>query len=418
MDIKITPSPLKGTTAAISSKSDVHRLLIASALSESATAIYLNIMSDDIKATIRCLRQLGAEITEENSCVKVSPICEVDRFTSGVDCGESGTTARFMLPLVAALYGKGTITGHGHLPNRPFSPLIDAMNKNSCVVSKVFPFEIKSPLKSGVYEIPGDVSSQFISALLIALPLLDGDSEIHLTNPLQSLGYVDMTLSTSKTFGITVLNTEKGYFVPGRQKYRSPGTVIAEGDWSNAAFWLCGGIIGQGVNLTGLKADSTQGDSAVVDILQRFGAKITVDTKSVKAFPNKLRGIEIDATDIPDLVPVLASLSAFAKGTTVIKNVSRLRIKESDRLLAIVENLSVLGADIVEQNDSLIVKYKLPKGGCRVSGYNDHRIVMSTAIVASVCDEPVIIVGAEAVDKSYPGFFEEFKKMGGIAHVI
>jgi 3-phosphoshikimate 1-carboxyvinyltransferase len=242
------------------------------------------------------------------------------------------------------------------------------------------------------------VSSQFISGLLFALPLLDGDSELRLHGKMESAPYVDLTVAMLDTFGIKIDFDGHTFRIPGNQIYRSPGTVHIEGDWSNAAFWLCAGAIpGNAVTVTGLDMHSKQGDKAVLGILEQFGSD--------------LRGIEIDATDIPDLVPILSVVAAAAKGTTVIRNAARLRIKESDRLAAVTDMLGRLGADIHETDDGLVIHGGKPLTGGEVSSWGDHRIAMSAAIAAVLCTQPVYIRGAEAVDKSYPGFFEERRKL-------
>jgi 3-phosphoshikimate 1-carboxyvinyltransferase len=315
-------------------------------------------------------------------------------------CGESGSTFRFLLPVVGALGRKASFILEGRLPERPLSPLYEELVRHGCKLSPqgANPFTIEGQLTPGSYTLDGGVSSQFISGLLFALPLLGGDSTISLTGKAESLPYIEMTLDTLKTFQINIGYDGKAFTIPGRQKYISPGTVQVEGDWSNAAFWLCAGAVsGNTVTVTGLDPHSKQGDRAVAEILGRFG--------------KDLHGIEIDAANIPDLVPILSVVAAAAKGPTRIYNAGRLRDKESDRLAAIRDVLGKLGADIRETEDGLVINGGKPLTGGTVSSWGDHRIAMSAAIAAVLCAGPVIIQGAEAADKSYPTFFDERRRL-------
>jgi 3-phosphoshikimate 1-carboxyvinyltransferase len=273
-------------------------------------------------------------------------------------------------------------------------------------------------LKSGEYTLPGNISSQFISGLLFSLPLLEGDSLIRVTGILESRPYVDMTLEALGIFNIKIEEAGQPltFRVPGSQMYCSPGTVHAEGDWSNAAFWLSAGAIGAGsISCTGLKADSRQGDRAITGLLERFGAHVSYDRDSVTVSPGALRGIEIDAGDTPDLVPVLAAAASVAEGETVIRNAGRLRIKESDRLRTVAISLSNLGADVAETEDGLVIHGKRTLPGGETESFGDHRIAMTAAVLSAACTGPVVITNAEAVRKSYPGFFEDFNTaLGGV----
>jgi 3-phosphoshikimate 1-carboxyvinyltransferase len=285
------------------------------------------------------------------------------------------------------------------------APLYEALTTHGCTLSAggVIPFRCGGRLKGGRFTLPGNVSSQFISGLLLALPLLYEDSVIEITGDIESKDYIAMTLSALRLFGINIEFRGNNLYVNGGIKYISPGIVTVEGDWSNAAFWLCAGAIGKhGVKCTGLDISSSQGDKAIYEILTQFGAQVTVSDNSVTVSGSELYGTELDVKDIPDLVPALAVVASAAKGKTIIKNASRLRIKESDRLYAVTNALSALGADIAETGDGLIVTGQKRLKGGRTDSFGDHRIAMMASIASVVCDNPVIIENAGSVKKSYP----------------
>lgn len=414
MNVKIQPRKPTGTVRAIPSKSEAHRLLICAALADSSTVLEMDRTSEDIEATARCLRSLGAKIEFGQTSITVIPV-EKTEDAPLLDCGESGSTFRFMLPVASALMDRVSFTGRGRLPNRPISHLMDAMKAHGVEFSSdALPFTTDGKLTSGCYELPGNVSSQYITGLLLAMPLMEGDSEIALTVPLESGSYVDITVETMKAFGVDV---EGQWQVKGGQGYRSPGQLKVGGDWSNSAFFLCAGALGNGITVTGLDPNSAQGDRAVVDILRRFGAEVTEDKDSVTVLPNKLRGIDMDVSDIPDLLPVLSVVAACAEGETRFFNAGRLKLKESDRLAATAELLEALGGKAAWDGEVFTV-YGGGLIGGEVSGWGDHRIVMSAAIAAVGCTDTVTIIGAEAVNKSYPAFFEDYNMLGGESYVI
>ena len=380
----------------IPSKSDAHRAMICAALSKEPCEILCEATSEDIEATIDCLVALkvGGEVME---------------------CGESGSTLRFLLPVMGALGHKAAFMPKGRLPERPLSPLYEELQAHGCTLSQPgsVPFVIQGKLQPGVYTIPGTGSSQFITGLLLALPILDGDSQIIIEGPLESKGYVDLTLGVIEKFGIKVDALENGFAVKGNQVYQGPAAYQVEGDWSNAAFWLAAGVfLQEGLLCEGLREDSLQGDKKIVEMLKAFGAKASQDENSVNVYGGKLHGIEIDASPIPDMVPTLALLGSVATGSTVIKNAGRLRIKESDRLKTVAATLNALGADITETADGLIINGREKLKGGSVDGCGDHRIVMMAAIASLVCEDKVHITGAGAVRKSYPNFFQEMKRLG------
>lgn len=420
MEMRCTPAILSGKIKAISSKSHAHRVLICSALANEPTKIICNVLSKDITATVECLKMLGAEIKIEENTLFVNP----QKFSekAEIDCGESGSTLRFLLPVVSALGIDTTINAHGRLPERPLSPLKEELEKKGVVfkTDNEFPLHITGNLQSGEYELAGNVSSQFVSGLLFALPLLDGDSKISLIPPVESKSYIDMTVATLRDFGILIEETENTYIIKGNQKYISPKEITIEGDWSNSAFFLCAGALSKdGVTVSGLNINSTQGDKKILNILKRMGASVEVNDDEITVKKNKLMGTMVNGGDIPDLVPIVSVMGAMCdKGVTHIVNASRLRLKESDRIATTEALLTKVGAAVSETDDGLVIWGENDLIGGRVEGANDHRIVMSAAILSCLCALPVDIVDAEAVNKSYPHFFEDFNSLGGKANVI
>ena len=399
MNVRIYPCTLDGDVYAPASKSMAHRALLCAALAERESEVLLSSSSEDIDATARCIEAAGGKVERGKSGWKISPVSGAENAL--YDCGESGSTLRFFLPVVAALGVGGTFTGKGRLPARPLGELLSVLR--GCRVSgDKLPLHIEGRLQNGLFRLRGDVSSQYITGLLFALPLLGGDSEIELTAPLESASYVEMTLRALAEAGVAAERTEKGFFVRGGQRFRPKDKTEVEGDWSNAAFFLTASAIGNLVRVRGLDKHSAQGDAKVLSALLSL----------------RSGGAEIDASDIPDLVPVLSVAAAYATGKTVFKNAARLRLKECDRLHAAALNLNALGGKATETPDGLIVQGTGGLKGGKAEGFNDHRIVMSMAIAATQAEGPVEISGAEAVNKSYPSFFEEFKRLGGKFDVL
>ena len=422
MNVKVGKNPLKkGQVRVISSKSDGHRSLIAAALAEEESVLFVDGWSDDLEATTRCLQALGAEIYKEPSGIEVVPIRRNLDKEVVLDCGESGSTLRFLLPVAAALGRTAVFEGQGRLPERPIGILLDELAKHGCTVSgDKLPVKLEGKLQSGVYTLPGNISSQFITGLLFALPLLEGDSEIQLTTAAESVGYINMTLKTLKTFGVEVQERENGWFIPGGQSFEGPRMRFTEGDWSNAAFWLTAGAIKGSVGCQGLDMESAQGDRAIVSLLEEFGAETKMILNQVTVTNKEMKGIEIDASQIPDLVPILCVAGAGAEGKTVIYNAGRLRIKESDRLAAMAECLKKIGVEAEEKEDGIIITggCNPPEGEVVIDSHGDHRIVMAMAIAAVSLGVDIIIENADAVNKSYPSFFIELKKLGGVVDVL
>lgn len=418
-DVKFSPFVPNGTVNVPPSKSDVHRAIICAAMANGVSKISPVALSNDIKATIGCIKALGADAVLENNVLTVDGTNMYKNKTALLDCGESGSTLRFFIPIAAVGNINATFVGKGKLPQRPIGIFTEALPKAGtvCKTEGGLPLEIKGQLKSGIFEIPGNVSSQFITGLLLALPILEGDSEIVLTSPLESVGYIAMTIRTMKQFGVNIQATEKGWHIKGSQSYKTCD-YTTDGDWSQAAFFMVLGAIGGKVTVKGVAKDSTQGDKKCAEILARFGAKVTQLDNEVTVEKGELKAITIDASQIPDLVPVLSVCAAFAEGTTKIINAERLRIKECDRLKATAELLNNLGGKVKELSDGLEITGVSSLKGGNVNGYNDHRIVMSAAVCAARSDEDITATFAMSINKSYPDFYIDYNSIGGKANVL
>lgn len=396
--VKIENSILSGELTIPASKSATHRALICSFLAGGGEVTPI-IPSKDMKATQQAIRAIM-----NNEDV--------------VDCIESGSTLRFMIPVAAALGKSVTFVGSGLLPQRPIGDYLRLLPEHNvkCTSEGGLPLTIEGKLTAGDFEIAGNVSSQYITGLLLALPLLEKDSRIVLTTTLQSKPYVDMTLKVMADYGVIVEETDYGYFVKGNQAYK-PQDYIVESDWSQAAFFLVAGALFGDIKLYGLDLASKQGDKKIVDILRQFGADIVANDEYVSVKKSALNGIEIDATDIPDMVPSLAVAAAYANGKTVIRGAQRLRFKESDRIESVVSNLKKMGVDIVATDDGMIISGSR-LNGAELDGYNDHRIVMAFSIAALGANGDTTINDAQSINKSYPHFFEDYNKLGGKTNVL
>lgn len=415
MRITITPGPLRGAVRVPVSKSAAHRALICAALADRPTLLRMDGTNDDIEATVRCLCALGARIERVEIGLQVHPIQQTtssaDKPNAArpalsaddpalLDCGESGSTLRFLIPLAAALRVPARFTGEGRLPARPNAALTGALRAHGAIVdADAPPMVVSGSLRPGMYQLPGNISSQYASGLLFALPLLPGPSEILFTSPPESAGYLRMTVDALRAYGVTIHEMVSGYRIPAPQAFVSGGERAIEGDWSAAAFWLVANALGSAISVDGLHAASAQGDREIECLLARFARSESP--------------LVIDASQVPDLVPILAVRAAACPCETRIENAARLRLKESDRLRAMAHNLRALGGDIEETADGLRIDGQKPLTGGAVSAYGDHRIAMAMGIAATLAQGPVSIDGAECVAKSYPAFWTDFERLGG-----
>ena len=424
MKISVSPSATSGSIKAIASKSVAHRLLICAAFGDKKTTIRCDELNKDIEATAACLSELGATIKRSAPYYEVTPVSLKNvKKNALLPCGESGSTLRFLIPVVAALGADSRFLMEGRLPYRPLSPLKEELEAHgiSFIYEKEDVLQIKGTLLGNSFSIDGGVSSQFISGLLFALTLMQNEATLTVTGKIASAPYLRITEDALELFGARPQRNENIYTVKSGSTLTAPRSIDVEGDWSNAAFPLCLGILGKGsVCVRGLNCSSSQGDSKIIELISAFGGNIkpTAENDGYIASPSSLRGIEIDAENIPDLVPILSVLASVASGTTTIYGAARLRIKESDRLQSVSAMLSTLGADIRETDDGLVINGISSLTGGTVSSCNDHRIAMSAAVAACICSSPVIIEGAEAVEKSYPAFWDDMRTLGAECDTI
>lgn len=424
MTLQFFPSRLSGTIAAIPSKSASHRAIICAALARGRSIVRNLIFSKDITATIECLTALGATI-ECGADFAVIDGIESERIPASapLHCKESGSTLRFLIPVAAALGCEATFLGEGRLPSRPITPYLESFAPKGIIFdySNTMPFSIRGKLSSGTFTIPGNISSQFITGLLFALPLLKQNSMISITGTFESKPYVLMTIEMLRRFGVQAKLNGNTVTIPGGQTYL-PAEVTVEGDFSQAAFFLTAGALSGPVTVTGLDYQhSAQGDKAIVGYLKEAGALVSIGTDCITVSAPEsgpLFPIDVDARDIPDLVPILAVLASQCAGKSVIHHAERLRIKESDRLAAVSDLLTASGAQVLITADGLSVHGKAEFHSCTVNSSNDHRIAMSAAIVAMAANGPITLTQAESVQKSYPAFYEDYQVIGGHCNVI
>lgn len=380
MDITLQPRKLSGTVIVPPSKSMAHRLLICAAFAADKTHLLCPQTNRDIAATVDCLNALGADIRPVKDGYRIHPITTIPEKAT-LNCGESGSTLRFLLPIAGALGVNATFCLEGRLPQRPLSPLWEEMERMGCSLSRPTEDTIlcTGQLQPGDYRIDGGVSSQFITGLQFALPLIDGDTSLQVTGKAESRPYLDMTTRSLDMFHLYPYDP-------------SPGTVTVEGDWSSAAFWLAANALGSSITVTNLDETSAQGDRAIGELLPKLRQSCT-----------------LSAADTPDLVPILSIVAAANQGA-VFTDIARLRLKESDRVAAVISMLESLGGKAEATENTLII-YGTGLTGGTVDSFGDHRIAMSAAIAATVCNAPVMILGAECVHKSYPSFWEEYQRL-------
>lgn len=416
MTVTLSGGSRSGAVRIPASKSQAHRLLILAALGEEEITLLCDGISADIAATAACLNALGAEIREGAAGeLQVRPIREIPRELCVLPCGESGSTLRFLLPVAGALGADCVFLREGRLPRRPLAPFDAELTAHGMTLreegDKLY---CSGTLQSGDYTLPGDVSSQYISGLLMALPRLPGESRLTVTGSMESTAYITMTEDALRLAGVELNRIENGWRTAGHARYRLPCRCAVEGDWSSAAFFLCmGALSSEGVTVTGLNRMSSQGDRAVLAVLRRFGAVVEEGEEEIVVKEGALRGTVIDAAEIPDLTPTLAALAATAEGETRVINGARLRLKESDRIKTTCDLIHALGGKAEEQAEGLVVTGVTTLRGGTVNPYGDHRIAMAAAVAACACVGDVVIPQSECAGKSYPRFWQDFGALKG-----
>lgn len=409
---KVSPSTIYGKVDAISSKSYAHRALILSALADRPTTLVGNAPGIDALATINALKELGATIENDGSSYRITPITEF-RQDKVINVKESGSTLRFLLPLVAVLGVKCTLTGEGRLPFRPNDALIEALQRAGAVIEgNGLPIKVSGSARANEITVRADISSQYVSGLLMAMQNLPYPSFLTLKGELKSKKYVDITLDCMRQFGVDVEQTPDGYHLPGGG-YHAPKRFFIEGDWSNASFWLVAGAINGRVRVSNLCIDSFQGDREIINILKKANALVLVGDNSVETISSNLTAFEYDMEDYPDLVPIVSVLASMCRGTSILHSVDRLRLKESDRIESTLNMLHAFGINAEYRDSDLIIVGGKPIGGNVVDGANDHRIVMSATILASCSEKGASITDENAVNKSYRDFYNDFCDLGG-----
>ena len=415
MNKTILPGARTGEVHIPASKSQAHRMLLCAAMGEKEVTLRCRGLSKDILATVACLKALGASVDAEGEVLHLRPVSAPPPGLCLLPCGESGSTLRFLLPLVGVLGASAVFEREGRLPERPIEPLRRELCRNGMDIrgdgARLY---CSGQLRPGAFFLPGNISSQYISALLMTLPLLEGESTLHIEGALESAAYVAMTEEVLRLGGVQTEKTGAGYRIPGGQHCRFAPELSVEGDYSNAAFFLCAGALSErGIRVTGLDPQSRQGDRAIVPLLEEMGAQVASDGSSVTVKRAALHGITIDASPIPDLIPVLSVVAAAASGETRVIHAQRLRLKESDRLHSTTQMLRALGAEAEELPDGLVIRGGRTLAGGTVDACGDHRIAMSAAVAGGICRGAVTICGSECVQKSYPDFWTDFQQLKG-----
>ena len=417
MNKTVTPGSRSGAVSAPSSKSQAHRILICAALAESRSVITCPGISKDIEATMNCLNGVGAQIYADGDVINVQPIDRASlRVSSGermLACSESGSTLRFLLPIVGALGIDAAFAMEGRLPERPMREYEDVLRSHGMNITREGSLlHASGQLKAGTFSLPGNISSQYFSGLLFALPLIAGDSRIIIEGNLESRDYVIMTENALRQSGITWKSLPDGYEICGNQTYSSEPQIRVEGDYSSASFFLCAGALSaNGITVRNLSEASGQGDRRIVEVLKKFGARIERRGDEIFAQRDSLNAITIDGSMIPDLIPVLSVVAAAARGTTHIIHAERLRMKESDRIKSTVEMLKAIGASVAETEDGMVIEGQECLTGGTVDSYMDHRIAMAAAVATGICRNPVTVINAQCVSKSYPAFWDDLESM-------
>ncbi len=416
MRLEIRPGRLAGDVVIPPSKSLSHRAIIAAAMAEGRSSVTNLKFSEDIKATTEAMESLGARFQVGEDYEIIEGVDKLKRLKDEIQCRESGSTIRFMIPVALLAEGKVTFKGEGRLCKRPLGTFLDIFDEQGISYSKgedELPLTVDGMLKPGRFRVPGDISSQFITGLLYALPKLEGDSVIEISSKLESKGYIDLTLDVLASFGIEIENREyKEFHIRGNQKYRARDYRV-EGDYSQVAFWMVAGALGSDIRCHGMRLESLQGDKAIHGILKDMKAEMT-EGEVITVKPSETQGAVIDLSQCPDLGPIITVLASLSRGKTEIVNAKRLRIKESDRITSMTTELNKLGARITETEEGMVIEgVETLKGGVTVNAWNDHRVAMALAMAATRCEKPIILEGAESVKKSYPHFWTEYERVGG-----
>lgn len=415
MDAIITPSKMSGSVKIPPSKSLSHRAIIAASLASGESIISNVVISEDIEATIYAMKALGADIEVNGDTLKIKG-SKPKRVSDIIDCHESGSTIRFMIPIALTVDEKIKFIGKNKLVKRPLDSYFEIFDKQNIKYERnedYLPLTVYSGLKPDTYEIRGDISSQFITGLLFALPLLKGDSKIVVTTPLESIGYVDLTLDVLKLFGIEIINNNyKEFIVKGNQEYK-PSNYTVEGDFSQSAFYLLANMLGHDIKLLNMNKDSSQGDKKIIKDIEAFGGKCEFEDTTLTCKKVNLKGANISFSQSPDLGPALSCLASVAKGESLFFDVARLRIKECDRVTDMLTELNKMGAITSETENSMKFIGVNELHGATLDSHNDHRVCMSLAILASVAKGETTILNASCIKKSYPHFFDDFISLGG-----
>ena len=422
MDMTFSPAHLAGTAAAPASKSEAHRLMICAGLTDGETTLTGYMDSADMAATRRCLRALGTATERGEDWLTLRGYAKKPMKLPVLDCGESGSTLRFFVPIALAMAGGGVFRMHGRLGQRPMDVYHDLFGprgvrwRMGVGCDGAAELTVQGVLEPGNYVMPGNVSSQFVSGLLFALPLLEGDSILQVQPPVESAGYIRMTVDAITRSGVVMEEVAPfKWHIPGGQKYHAQSGCLS-GDYSQAAVLLCAAALGHAVIVTGLNADTTQGDRAVLAHLTALGAAVQEDENGIAVTAEKLHGTTLDMSDCPDIAPILALVCQLAEGESRLTGCGRLRLKECDRLQATVELLNLMGGKArVVGNDMVISGVKQLRGGADIPDYNDHRMVMLAAIAALQAEKPITVAGTEALNKSWPEFINVYKQLGGKA---
>ena len=415
MDVIITPNKLSGSVVIPPSKSLSHRAIIAASLAKGKSKISNVMYSNDIKATINAMRACGAKIEEYKDYLIIEG-SDVIRKESIIDANESGSTIRFMIPIALVSNEEITFVGKNHLVKRPLDTFLEIFDKQGIKYERgedYLPLKVNGGLKSGEFTVRGDISSQFITGLLYALPLLDGDSVIHISTEMESKGYIDLTIDILKMFGIEIENRNyQEYYIKGNQKYKSCDYTI-EGDYSQSALFLVANALGADIKLLAMEEKSHQGDKKIINDMNDFGFSTKFINNELVIDKKNPHSAIIDFSQSPDLGPALTVLASLVPGKSEFINAGRLRIKECDRITCMKEEINKLGGNVEELPDGMIINGVNKLQGGVVDSHNDHRVAMSLAMATLKMDGELKILNASSVSKSFPNFWEVFENLGG-----